>query len=448
LLNNPWRHALIIVFSGIAGFLINHTFAGLFAGTLLCLIWHLVHLQLLLRWLQRDFAPPFPPMQDRVWLHIRQTLLQWRDREQKRKRKHKPKRIFQQFLDAIAALPDGVILLNRGKQVEWCNQAAKDFLGLAVEKDIGLPIGTLIRQPAFVEFLNRWRADEKVEIGSPLNPEQWLCLRLVNFGKKRHLLLVTDVSETRRVERMRRDFVANASHELRTPLTVFTGYLETLLDNDMPENVSGRWQKPLQQMQEQSSRMLRIIENLLFLSRLENDATPVSKPLPVAKMLAVIVADARTLSGDKQHDIHLTADADLWLSGSEQELSSAFSNLIFNAVKHTPAGTRIEVRWFSNTQAIYLQVEDNGSGIAPQHLPRLSERFYRVDRSRQSSKDGNMAGTGLGLAIAKHVVQRHHGILHIDSQVGIGSVFSCQFSLQQQAQTKSSDVSAKTTVLS
>jgi two-component system phosphate regulon sensor histidine kinase PhoR len=186
----------------------------------------------------------------------------------------------------------------------------------------------------------------------------------------------------------------------------------------------------------------------LFLSRLENDATPVSKPLPVAKMLAVIVADARTLSGDKQHDIHLTADADLWLSGSEQELSSAFSNLIFNAVKHTPAGTRIEVRWFSNTQAIYLQVEDNGSGIAPQHLPRLSERFYRVDRSRQSSKDGNMAGTGLGLAIAKHVVQRHHGILHIDSQVGIGSVFSCQFSLQQQAQTKSSDVSAKTTVLS
>jgi two-component system phosphate regulon sensor histidine kinase PhoR len=169
--------------------------------------------------------------------------------------------------------------------------------------------------------------------------------------------------------------------------------------------------------------------------------------LPVSKILAGIVADARILSGDKQHDIQFEADPELWLLGSEQELTSAFSNLIFNAVKHTPAGSRVDVRWFSDAQAMYLQVEDNGGGIAPRHLPRLSERFYRVDRSRQSSNNGKMAGTGLGLAITKHVVQRHNGTLHIDSQVGVGSVFSCHFSLQQRADIKPVETSAKTTAL-
>lgn len=430
LLEIIWRNVFVISCCGLFGIFLDQIFAALFIGTLVCLVWHLTHLYHLDRWLNEGIRDSLPSVFDSFWASIYRAFFQLHLRERKRKRKIK--RILQQFLDAISALPDAVILLDKDEQVEWCNRAAQNFLGLDPVRDIGLPIHTLIRQPVFVEFLARWQQDEEIIISSPLDSELQLNVRMVAFGKKRHLLLATDISEARRVERMRRDFVANASHELRTPLTVFTGYLEALLDNEVSDSVAEHWNKPLLHMQEQSVRMLRIIENLLFLSRLENEAAPPDKPVAVATMLANLVDDARIFSAEKQHDVRLdTVDTDLLIYGSEQELNSAFSNLIFNAIKHTEAGARVDVRWYSNDEGIYMEVSDNGSGIAPQHLSRLSERFYRVDRSRQN-QDGKNTSTGLGLAICKHVAQRHGGNLRIESRVGVGSLFSCDFPLQRR----------------
>lgn len=424
------RNILLIAGGGFIGLLIDQIFAALFLATLICLFWQLFHFYQLNRWLQHNIREKESPPQvrDPFWTGIYRTVSSLQQHERKRKRKMK--RILQQFLDAISALPDAVILLDKNEQVEWCNQAAQNFLGLDPSRDIGLPIRTLIRQPSFIEFLSQWQKDESIIISSPLKSELQLKVRMLAFGKKRRLLLLTDVSEALRVERMRRDFVANASHELRTPLTVFTGYLEALLDNDIADSVDAHWHKPLLQMQEQSSRMLRIIEDLLFLSRLENESAPPEKPVAVAVMLKRLAEDAQMLSAEKQQLIQLEADSDLLIYGAEQELNSAFSNLIMNAVKHTSAGTQIDIRWYQDENGIYMSVEDNGGGIAPQHLSRLSERFYRVDRSRQNVNGST--STGLGLAICKHVLQRHDGKLRIESQIGAGSLFSCDFPLSKQ----------------
>ncbi|HRW65830.1 MAG TPA: ATP-binding protein, partial [Candidatus Competibacter sp.] len=221
---------------------------------------------------------------------------------------------------------------------------------------------------------------------------------------------------------MRRDFVANVSHELRTPLTVISGYLETLLDSESPALTA--WRQPLSGMQQQSRRMLHIVEDLLMLARLETqrERSP-RKPVAVPTLLADIAGDAIALSGEQGHQIKVDADSALWLLGCEKELRSAFSNLAFNAVRHTPAGGRIEIRWFTDASGLHLVVADNGEGIAPQHLPRLTERFYRVNRDRSRGS----GGTGLGLSIVKHVLHNHGGQLRITSELGVGSVFTCDF---------------------
>ena len=200
-----WRNIAIIAVFGGGGFLLGYVFAGLFVGTLLCLIWHLLHFYDLQRWLREDLTAPPPPMQDRFWLDIQHRLLRLQQRGRKRRRKLK--RVCQDFLDAISSMPDGVVLLDRDLKVEWCNRTATDFLGLDREKDKDLLISTLIRQPAFIEFINRRQWQNKVEIGAPGNPEQRFSLRLVEFGKKRYLLMVSDITEIRRVDRMRVVFV-------------------------------------------------------------------------------------------------------------------------------------------------------------------------------------------------------------------------------------------------
>jgi two-component system phosphate regulon sensor histidine kinase PhoR len=221
---------------------------------------------------------------------------------------------------------------------------------------------------------------------------------------------------------MRRDFVANVSHELRTPLTVVSGYLETLLEDE--DEAALRWRRTLQSMHGQSKRMEGIVEDLLTLSRLETRAQPEHQlPVAVPGLLAQVREDAQRLSGEQAHQMTLEADADLWLSGAESELRSLFSNLAFNAVRYTPAGGRIQMRWYADATGAHFSIQDTGIGIAAQHIPRLTERFYRVDigRSRGSG------GTGLGLAIVKHVLMRHDGQLEIDSQPGKGSMFRCDF---------------------
>ncbi len=253
-----------------------------------------------------------------------------------------------------------------------------------------------------------------------------LQFNITRYGNREHLLLVRDVTRLHQLEQMRKDFVANVSHELRTPLTVIAGYLETLLEH--AEGVNPRWLRALQQMNQQAGRMQHLLNDLLLLARLETSSRPTdNQPVAVGLLLQSIISDARALSGARAHLISLDADPQLQLKGSETELRSAFSNLVFNAVKYTPDGGTIHVRWWGDEAGAHLSVEDSGIGIEQKHLPRLTERFYRVDSSRASST----GGTGLGLAIVKHVLLRHQGRLDITSAPGRGSCFSCHFPTAQ-----------------
>ncbi|MBI5462228.1 MAG: phosphate regulon sensor histidine kinase PhoR, partial [Gammaproteobacteria bacterium] len=262
-----------------------------------------------------------------------------------------------------------------------------------------------------------------IQLPAPANQQLTLSLRLIPYATDQRLLVARDITRIQQLERMRRDFVANVSHELRTPLTVVAGYLETLLDDDSDE-AARRWHKMLKSMYEQSHRMQGIVEDLLMLSRLETQAQPEQhQPVAVPGLLAQVREDAQRLSGEQGHQIALEADAELWLHGTESELRSLFSNLAFNAVRYTPAGGRIRMRWYADAQGAHFAIQDTGIGIAAHHIPRLTERFYRVDigRSRGSG------GTGLGLAIVKHVLLRHDGQLEVESQPGQGSTFRCDF---------------------
>ena len=237
-----------------------------------------------------------------------------------------------------------------------------------------------------------------------------------------------DVTRLHQLEQMRKDFVANVSHELRTPLTVIAGYLETLLDN--VEAVNPRWLRALQQMQQQGARMQTLLNDLLLLAKLEaTDYPSDNQPVPLEPLLQTILADAQVLSGSRAHQLSLDVEPGLRLKGSDSELRSAFSNLVFNAVKYTPDAGEIQVRCWSDAEGAHISVRDNGPGIEARHLPRLTERFYRVDSSRAS----HTGGTGLGLAIAKHVLMRHRGHLQVQSRPGHGSTFTCHFAPAQIA---------------
>jgi two-component system phosphate regulon sensor histidine kinase PhoR len=249
---------------------------------------------------------------------------------------------------------------------------------------------------------------------------------ITRYGNNEHLMLVRDVTRLHQLEQMRKDFVANVSHELRTPLTVICGYLETLLDN--VEDVNPRWLRALQQMQQQGGRMQTLLNDLLLLAKLEaTDYPSDNQPVAVPALLQSITNDAQALSGSKNQQITLDIEDHINLKGSEAELRSAFSNLIFNAVKYTPAEGKIRVRWWADGRGAHLSVQDSGIGIDSKHIPRLTERFYRVDSSRAS----NTGGTGLGLAIVKHVLLRHRGSMEINSVLGKGSVFICNFAPAQ-----------------
>jgi two-component system phosphate regulon sensor histidine kinase PhoR len=415
-----WRRlALIFLGAALLGWITGLLLPFLLLAALGCLgeqLWRLYRLD---RWLKGG-PETNPPRAGPIWAEVIAQFA--RLRRQSRKRKRKISRLLEQFQQATAALPDAAVVLGEDDKVIWCNGASQALLGLSPVQDIGLPITHLLRHPGFVAFLNQRRLEDSVEFPSPVDDALLLGARIVPYGKKQRLLLATDISRVRRLEQMRREFVANVSHELRTPLTVITGYLETLLDSDSPA-LAG-WGQPLHCMQQQSRRMLHIIEDLLLLARLESQKErPPLKPVAVPALLADIADDAIALSGEQGHQITVAADSGLWILGCEKELRSAFSNLVVNAVRYTPAGGRIEIHWFAAADGIHLAVEDNGEGIAPQHIPRLTERFYRVNRDRSRGS----GGTGLGLSIVKHVLNNHGGQLRIDSELGTGSVFTCDF---------------------
>jgi len=429
-----WRRlALLFLSAALLGWMTGYLPLFLLLAALGGLIWQLWQLYRLDRWLKGAPDNSLPPDAGPVWADIGAQFA--RLRRQSRKRKRKLSRVLEQFQQATAALPDAAVVLGEDDKVIWCNGASQALLGLSPSRDVGLPVAHLLRHPSFVAFLHQQRSGDSVEFPSPVDDALLLGARIVPYGKKQRLLLATDISRVRRLEQMRREFVANVSHELRTPLTVITGYLETLLDSDSP--ALAEWGQPLHGMQQQSRRMLHIIEDLLLLARLEaQKERPALKPVAAPALLADIADDAIALSGEQGHRIRVAADPELWILGCEKELRSAFSNLVFNAVRYTRAGGRIEIRWFADGDGVHLEVEDNGEGIAPQHIPRLTERFYRVNRDRSRGS----GGTGLGLSIVKHILNNHGGQLRIESELGTGSVFTCDFPMALRVEPASASI--------
>ncbi len=320
--------------------------------------------------------------------------------------------------NAASHLPDAVVLLDQQQQVRWFNHAAESLLGLRRPRDRGV----LLHQRLASSDLSGWLQDGALEpindVMAPGHPESQLNVSMLPFGRRQHLLLARDISHLNRLEQIRRDFVANVSHELRTPLTVIHGYLELIDPEDVPELAP-----VLGEMRAQSKRMGQIVEDLLTLSRLETQHQVADERVPMASLLATVRKEAEALSQGR-HQIALESTAEADLLGSPKDLHSALSNLVSNAVRYTPIGGSITIRWRRTPLGAAYSVSDTGFGIPASHLARLTERFYRISSSR--SRDSG--GTGLGLSIVKHVLNLHQAQLQIESTPGVGSTFSCHFS--------------------
>ncbi|RLP52635.1 MAG: phosphate regulon sensor histidine kinase PhoR [Ketobacter sp.] len=410
---------LLLAIGGGGGWMLGYPGVGFALISVPYCLWLLFRIKDMSRWLKSG-AESDPPESTGVWGNMLDQLYQLQRRYKADiNNLHQIITRAQQSTDAIK---DAVVVVNKHGDLEWWNEAGGRLLGLKVKSDRGQSLTNLLRDPRFIQYFEAGNFDKPLDLPSTLNPNVVLQFQITAFGDGERLMVTRDVSRIHHLEKMRQDFVANVSHELRTPLTVIKGYLETFIDtlnSDQPHLKRG-----LSQMHQQTQRMELLINDLLLLARLESDdkertMTPVSVP----KILRQIHNDALAINESKQHKIILDIDTNLIIYGDENELRSAFSNLMMNAIKYTPENGRIELRWWADEEGVYLEVEDDGIGIDEKHLPRLTERFYRADQSRHA-KSG---GTGLGLAIVKHVLLHHDAKLEIVSDPGEGSVFTCRF---------------------
>jgi two-component system phosphate regulon sensor histidine kinase PhoR len=388
-------------------------------GLLLLLARHVANLAALAAWLGDPMGRPVPQGSG-VWDEVLVGL--YRFVRARIRREAQLSGDMQRFRSAGLALPDGVVLLDVHGHIEWCNPIASQYLGLDEQRDLGRPLVNLVRHPDLAAYLEAGDFAEPLILRLTRGEGRVLSLAIIPYGEEQKLLLANDITLAEKVETMRRDFVANVSHELKSPLTVVAGFLETLTDGEIKLDESRR-QGYLTMMREHTGRMQRLVEDLLTLSALEDsrglsDETEVD----VAALLAGVRDEAQALSAGR-HRIELDIEEPVALLANAQELRSAFNNLVSNAVRYTPADGAIRLRWGRRGANAVFSVCDTGPGIEPRHVPRLTERFYRVDRSR-SRETG---GTGLGLAIVKHVLTRHQATLEIESEPGEGSCFSAVF---------------------
>jgi two-component system phosphate regulon sensor histidine kinase PhoR len=405
-----------ILVGALVGLLLGRVTLGIALALAVGLGWQLVNLFWLDYWL-RDRSNRTPPDAGGIWGDVVSRVV----RLHRRKRFHKQRllELFRELRRSTAAMPDGVVILNAQWEIAWFNRTGARLLGLHRRVDTGMPLANLIREPALARYLQQGAFNDPLVIARG-DPRVHLALQIVPYGGSQRLMLVRDVSRQMALESMRKDFVANASHELRSPLTVVTGYLETLLQD---EQLDPQVRRPLTEMQRQSQRMAAIVSDLLDLSRLDAvDREVEGEPIDVVALCAVLRKDV--LARPSHPDIRLEMASDAQLLGDDSEILSAFSNLVDNAAKYTPPSGMICLVWrVEEDGTARFAVDDTGPGIAAEHLPRLTERFYRVDEGR--SRDAG--GSGLGLAIVKHVLQHHGATLEVTSTPGVGSRFTCVF---------------------
>ncbi len=387
---------------------------------LLVVIYHLYYLTILGRWLQtQDPVSIDLPDCPGIWGDVFARLVRLiRTQSQSHKQ---ISQAFERLRHATSAMPEGVIILDEVDCIEWCNPVAEKHFGIDFKRDADQKITFLLRQPQFAEYLLTHNYSEPLVIRQARHQELILSLQLVPYGRKQKLLISRDITRLQGVEIMRRDFVANVSHELRTPLTVIGGFFETASDENWISSEMGK--RALILMTEQTRRMQRLVEDLLTLSRLENTQNQVQEEnINISEILYELYHEAESLSAGRHH-INLTLDTDVKLRGSVDELRSAFSNLVSNAIRYTPDDGKVDLKWsYENGKSVFT-VQDSGIGIDKEHIPRLAERFYRIDLSRSRGT----GGTGLGLAIVKHILNRHQAHLEIISEPGKGSSFRAWF---------------------
>lgn len=418
---NPWRSEtpslLMVLLVGIfVGKIFPHPLIVLLGMVLLYLGYHLFHIRRLFNWIRSGKTNELPQGLG-IWEEI--YYLIFRLRRRNRRRKKQLIRMLERFRTATAALPDATVVLSPRDEIEWFNEAAGSLLGLR-RQDVGQNIGNLIRYPKFAEHLRKRDYHKTVGIPSPITESTQLDIRVVPYGEDLRLLVAQDVTQLRFMERVRTDFVANVSHELRTPLTVIRGTVESMIDQS--DRLPAPFARGLQRMEEQTLRMQTLIDDLLTLTRLESPSHQITRnPINVPELLRSIVEEALLIPHESRPDLGLVIKTEKGLIGGEKEIRSAFTNLIENALKYCEAEHAITVSWKDDGQGVRLDVSDTGPGIPAEYLPRLTERFYRVDAGR------GPGGTGLGLAIVKHVLARHDAEFQITSHVGKGSCFSCRF---------------------
>jgi two-component system phosphate regulon sensor histidine kinase PhoR len=422
-LDELWRFLFVLMAGVLFGLLLGHMLIVPMLFVSLYVARQVYYIQRLLHWLgdpeQRQIPSDYGIWGD-VYAHIAHLLKDRRQREQHLKA------LLRQSQSLAAALPDAVISLGPMDEILWMNEAAQSLLGLRGTEDYGRPLLNLFRVPEFAAYLNGRDFSHALELPLPGAEPRWLSLRAVSYGKQQRLIIAQDVTERHQLERVRRDFVANVSHELRTPLTVISGFIENLRTDDA--NCPEQWRRPLALVGEQAGRMRHIVQDLLLLARLEGGESGLKRtPVRIDRLLRELAEEATLLAQGRQ-GIDLNIESTWLLDADRGLLRSAIGNLVSNAVHHTPAGGHIVLHWVDEPDASCIIVEDDGEGIAPEHIPRLTERFYRVDAGRSRER----GGTGLGLAIVKHVLQVHDARLEILSTPGEGSQFICRFPATQR----------------
>lgn len=349
------------------------------------------------------------------WTDIFAKLYRLRREEQKNR--NELAEWLSRFRQAMSQLPDGVVIMDDVLFLEWCNPVAEQHLGLSLSKDKGMRVTNLIRSPEFIDYIILGRYEEPLTLDTG---DRKLVVRLIPFENRRQILVSHDVTEFERLDEMRRDFIANASHELRTPLTVINGFLEIAVTEPHLDEITR--QQHLKLMTEQGRRMQHLVEDMLVLTRLESIDFPVRQEVvDMHWLIEQVEEEGKALSAGRHQIVVSVSGPDL--RGSVEELRSAIGNLVSNAVRYTPEGGKITIQWLATDAGPRCVVADSGIGIRPEHITRLTERFYRVDKSRSRETQG----TGLGLAIVKHVLMRHQAHLEIESEVGEGSRFIIQF---------------------
>ena len=414
------RLGSFVILSGIAGLLAGNFLAGLSLGLLICLVWQYRILENISRFL-RNSGERKPPDSPGIVNEIVREIELLRERHKSREDELAGR--LTRFEEAIVALPDAVVVMDADGRVEWANDKASEYLGIHGTRDRGQRLSHIFRQPELLEFLTHADKDnpqKNLVIGSPVNADISLEIRITRYAGSSLLLVAGNVTDIQRTNRMRKDFIANASHELRTPLTVISGYLEAI-DHEADE-LPGGWQARIRQMRNQTRRMQNLIEDLLKLSLLESKpSAELDNEVDIAELISAIHDEAQTLSGDQDHIFTLDIQAGLTVKGDQDSLYSAFSNIVFNAVQYTPSGGEIGIKWYGSGTGACLEVTDTGEGIPAEHIRRVTERFYRVDKARSREQ----GGTGLGLAIVKHVMVQHEAELKINSDPGAGTTVKC-----------------------